>query len=92
MELEKMSRQERNTGIIQFPTNLHVVPRQRRLTTPGVTNLGLTLKRERRKRGKRREKEKNGGKEGRGGEEKKRCRDVEREKKRCRDDEREKKR
>ena len=70
MELEKMSRQERNTGIIQFPTNLHVVPRQRRLTTPGVTNLGLTLKRERRKRGKRREKEKNGGKEGRGGEEK----------------------
>ena len=51
MELEKMSRQERNTGIIQFPTNLHVVPRQRRLTTPGVTNLGLTLKRERRKSG-----------------------------------------
>lgn len=41
MELEKLSRQERSAGIIQFSTNLHVVPRQRRLTTPGVTNLGL---------------------------------------------------
>ena len=45
-----MSRQERRPGIIQLSTNLHMVHRQRRPVAPGVTNLRLILKIEKRRR------------------------------------------
>lgn len=45
-----MSRQERSPGIIQLSPNLHMVHRQSRPSAPGVTNLRLILKIERRGR------------------------------------------